>query len=156
MVAADADTGGLEGVWAGVDGVATRPFDITDEVAVAEAFTAVVADHGSVWAVVNNTGITRDAALHKMSLEDFRSVVRVNLEGTFLMTRAALRHMHERDGGGRIVNISSMSARLGNFGQANYAASKAGIIGLTRVAAREGARSRITVNTVLPVSSALR
>ena len=74
----------------------------------------------------------------------------VNLEGTFLVTRAALGHMRGRSGGGRIVNISSMSARLGNFGQANYAASKAGVLGLTRVTAREGARYGITANAVLP------
>jgi len=124
--------------------------DITDEDDVDDVIAAVIAREGGLDAVVNNAGITADAPLHKMSVEAFRAVVRVNLEGTFLMTRAALRAMRTRDAGGRIVNISSMSARLGNFGQANYAASKAGIIGLTQVTAREGARYGITANAVLP------
>jgi NAD(P)-dependent dehydrogenase (short-subunit alcohol dehydrogenase family) len=124
--------------------------DVADEDEVACLVDAVVHDHGRLDAVVNCAGITADAPLHKMSLAAFRSVVQVNLEGTFLVTRAALRHMRTREGGGRIVNISSMSARLGNFGQANYAASKAGVIALTRVAAREGARYGVTANAVLP------
>jgi 3-oxoacyl-[acyl-carrier protein] reductase len=124
--------------------------DVTDERDVAQLVDAIVRDLGGLHAVVNCAGITSDAPLHKMSLASFRSVVQVNLEGTFLVTRAALQHMRTRKDGGRIVNISSMSARLGNFGQANYAASKAGVIALTRVAAREGARYGITANAVLP------
>jgi NAD(P)-dependent dehydrogenase (short-subunit alcohol dehydrogenase family) len=124
--------------------------DVTDEDDIARLVDAVVRDHGGLDAVVNCAGITADAPLHKMTLQSFRSVLQVNLEGTFLVTRAALRHLRSREGGGRIVNISSMSARLGNFGQANYAASKAGVIALTRVAAREGARYGITANAVLP------
>lgn len=125
-------------------------FDITDEAGVDDAIARIVEDHGRLDAVVNNAGVVADAPLHTMSLEAFRKVVQVNLEGTFLVTRAALGHMRGRSGGGRIVNISSMSARLGNFGQANYAASKAGVLGLTRVMAREGARYGITANVVLP------
>ncbi|HEX4531338.1 MAG TPA: SDR family NAD(P)-dependent oxidoreductase [Acidimicrobiia bacterium] len=124
--------------------------DVADEGDVARLVDAIVRDLGGLQAVVNCAGITADAPLHKMTLASFRSVVQVNLEGTFLVTRAALQHMRTREGGGRIVNISSMSARLGNFGQANYAASKAGVIALTRVAAREGARYGITANAVLP------
>jgi len=124
--------------------------DVGDEDDVTRLVDAVVSDLGGLDAVVNSAGITADAPLHKMSLDAFRSVLQVNLEGTFLLTRAALRYMRARDGGGRIVNISSMSARLGNFGQANYAASKAGVIALTRVAAREGARFGVTANAVLP------
>ena len=124
--------------------------DITDEVAVGDAIAQIVADHGRLDAVVNNAGVTADAPLHRMSLDAFRAVIRVNLEGTFLVTRAGLGHMRGRTGGGRIVNISSMSARLGTFGQANYAASKAAVLGLTRVTAREGARYGITANAVLP------
>ena len=125
-------------------------FDITDEAAVDDAIARIVEDYGRLDAVVNNAGVVADAPLHRMSLDAFRTVVQVNLEGTFLVTRAALGHMRARSGGGRIVNISSMSARLGNFGQANYAASKAGVLGLTRVTAREGARYGITANAVLP------
>jgi NAD(P)-dependent dehydrogenase (short-subunit alcohol dehydrogenase family) len=150
VVAIDLQADPLSRAFGGVDGAEPYALDITDENAVDEAFAALVAAHGSIQAVVNNAGVTRDAALHKMTLEMFRTVISVNLEGTFLMCRAGLRHMRERPGGGRIVNISSMSARLGNFGQANYAASKAGVLGLTRVAAREGARSGVTVNAVLP------
>jgi 3-oxoacyl-[acyl-carrier protein] reductase len=124
--------------------------DITQEDSAARVVADVIAAYGRLDALINNAGITADAPLHKMTLASFRSVVQVNLEGTFLMTRAALRHMRGRDGGGRIVNISSMSARLGNFGQGNYAASKAGVVGLTRVTAREGARYGITANAVLP------
>jgi 3-oxoacyl-[acyl-carrier protein] reductase len=124
--------------------------DVTDERDVAQLVDAIVRDFGGLHAVVNCAGIASDAPLHKMTLASFRSVVQVNLEGTFLVTRAALQHMRTREDGGRIVNISSMSARLGNFGQANYAASKAGVIALTRVAAREGARYGITANAVLP------
>jgi 3-oxoacyl-[acyl-carrier protein] reductase len=124
--------------------------DVADEDDVERLVDAVVRDHGGLDAAVNCAGITADAPLHKMTLASFRSVLQVNLEGTFLVTRAALRHMRSRDGGGRIVNISSMSAKLGNFGQANYAASKAGVIALTRVTAREGARYDITANAVLP------
>ena len=125
-------------------------FDITDELAVEDTIARIVEDHGRLDAVVNNAGVTADAPLHRMSLEAFRAVIQVNLEGTFLVTRAALGHMRARSGGGRIVNISSMSARLGNFGQANYAASKAAVLGLTRVTAHEGARYGITANAVLP------
>jgi NAD(P)-dependent dehydrogenase (short-subunit alcohol dehydrogenase family) len=124
--------------------------DVADEDDVARLVEAVIRDHGGFDAVVNCAGITSDAPLHKMTLAAFRSVVQVNLEGAFLVTRASLQHMRARHGGGRVVNISSMSARLGNFGQANYAASKAGVIALTRVAAREGARYGITANAVLP------
>jgi 3-oxoacyl-[acyl-carrier protein] reductase len=124
--------------------------DVADEGDVARLVAAIVRDFGGLHAVVNCAGITSDAPLHKMTLVSLRSVVQVNLEGTFLVTRAALQHMRLREGGGRIVNISSMSARLGNFGQANHAASKAGVIALTRVVAREGARYGITANAVLP------
>ena len=124
--------------------------DVADEDDVSRLVDAVVRDLGGLQAMVNCAGITADAPLHKMTLASFRSVLQVNLEGAFLLTRAALQHMRAREGGGRIVNISSLSARLGNFGQANYAASKAGVIALTRVAAREGARYGITANAVLP------
>ena len=123
---------------------------MADEAAVEAAVAAVVAGHGRLDAVVNNAGITRAVPLHKMTLADFRAVISVNLEGAFLLTRAALRHMRTRSGGGRVVNISSMSARLGNFGQANYAASKAGVIGLSKTLARELGRYQVNVNVVAP------
>jgi 3-oxoacyl-[acyl-carrier protein] reductase len=150
VVAGDRDPVRLDGTSPDAARIVALSVDITDEVAVDAAIARIVADHGRLDAVVNNAGVTADAPLHKMTLDAFRSVIRINLEGTFLVTRAALRHMRARTGGGRIVNISSMSARLGNFGQANYAASKAAVLGLTRVTAREGARYGITANAVLP------
>ena len=98
--------------------------------------------------LVNNAGINQDAALHKMSDEAWDAVLAVNLTGTFYCLRQAAQQMRERNYG-RIINISSMSAQ-GNFGQANYAASKAGVIGLTKTAARELAKKGITVNAICP------
>jgi 3-oxoacyl-[acyl-carrier protein] reductase len=97
--------------------------------------------------LVNNAGITRDALLIRMSENDWDSVIDTNLKSTFLMTRAALRPML-RQRGGRIVNITSISGVMGNAGQANYSASKAGMIGLTRSTAREVASRNITCNAV--------
>ena len=110
---------------------------------------AVLADFGSVWALVNNAGITRDTLLARMKDDDFASVIGVNLTGAFNMTRALTRaFMRQR--GGRIVNMSSVVGLMGNAGQANYAASKAGLIGLTKSVARELAARGVTVNAVAP------
>jgi len=103
--------------------------------------------HGGLDILVNNSGVIRDRTIKKMSMEEFESVVRVNLIGTFTVTQKAapiLRH------GGRIVNLSSVSAQMGLFGQANYSSSKAAIIALTKVSAREFARQNITVNAIAP------
>jgi 3-oxoacyl-[acyl-carrier protein] reductase len=103
--------------------------------------------HGGLDILVNNSGIIRDRTIKKMSMEEFESVVRVNLTGTFNVTQKAaaiLRH------GGRIVNLSSVSGQMGLFGQANYSSSKAAIIALTKVSAREFARQNITVNAIAP------
>ncbi|MFZ3375580.1 MAG: 3-oxoacyl-ACP reductase family protein [Chthoniobacterales bacterium] len=103
--------------------------------------------HGGLDVLVNNSGIIRDRTIKKMALEEFESVVRVNLTGTFTVTQKAGTILRS---GGRIVNLASVSGQMGLFGQANYSSSKAAIIALTRVSAREFARQNITVNAIAP------
>ncbi len=109
----------------------------------------VLARFGRIDFLVNNAGITVDKTVRKMTVDDWRNVLDVNLFGAFCMTKAVLEHMIER-GSGRIVNISSVIGETGNVGQANYAASKAGLFGLTKSLALEMARRGITVNVVAP------
>ena len=109
---------------------------------------AVLDQSGRVDVLVNNAGILRDNVIWRMSEEDFDAVIDVNLKGTWLMCKAAAQPMREQKAG-RIINIASR-AWLGNFGQSNYAASKGGLISLTRVLALELARSNVTVNAVAP------
>jgi 3-oxoacyl-[acyl-carrier protein] reductase len=103
--------------------------------------------YGGLDVLVNNSGIIRDRTIKKMSLEEFESVIRVNVTGTFNVTQKAMPILRT---GGRIVNLSSVSGQMGLFGQANYSSSKAAIIALTKVAARELARQNITVNAIAP------
>ncbi|MHC1698266.1 MAG: 3-oxoacyl-[acyl-carrier-protein] reductase [Geobacteraceae bacterium] len=112
-------------------------------------FQVVVAEFGSLDILVNNAGITRDGLLMRMKDEDWDSVLDVNLKGTFLCTREAIKIMAKAKSG-RIVTISSVVGEMGNAGQANYCASKAGIIGFTKAVAREYAKRNITVNAVAP------
>ncbi len=126
------------------------PCDVTDEDQVQALVDACRAEHGSLDAFVNNAGITRDASMRKMTVEDFRLVMEVHLTGTWLGTRAAARAMREQGTGGAIVNMSSISGKVGNFGQTNYSAAKAGIVGLTKAAAKEGARHGVRVNAIQP------
>lgn len=115
-----------------------------------EAFFAdVIKRHKRVDILVNNAGITRDGLLMKMTEEDFDAVVNTNLKGAFNCTKFVSRQML-RQKAGRIINISSVSGVIGNAGQANYSASKAGIIGLTKAVAREIASRGITVNAIAP------
>lgn len=101
---------------------------------------------------VNNAGILRDRTILKMSPEEWQSVVDVHLNGTFTCLQAAARQMVEQGGGGRIINTSSSSGLLGNFGQSNYGAAKAGVYALTRIAAWELAKHGITVNALAPAA----
>ena len=109
----------------------------------------VLAARGRVDYLVNNAGVTVDKTVRKMTVDDWHAVLRINLSGAFYMTKAVLDHMLE-NGFGRIVNISSMVGQTGNIGQANYAASKAGLFGFTKSLALEVARKGITVNCVAP------
>jgi 3-oxoacyl-[acyl-carrier protein] reductase len=102
---------------------------------------------GGLDVLVNNSGIIRDRTIKKLTLEEFESVVRVNLAGTFNVTQKAAAVLRP---GGRIINLSSVSGQMGLFGQANYSSSKAAIIALTKVSAREFARQQITVNAIAP------
>jgi len=121
--------------------------DVGDPGQVGQMFEKVQGYFGGLDVLVNNAGILKDRSLKKMSAEEWESVLRVNLNGTFNCIQAAGRVLRED---GRIVSLSSVSGAVGFFGQANYAASKAGIVALTKVAARELASRRITVNAVAP------
>ncbi|MCC6586843.1 MAG: 3-oxoacyl-ACP reductase FabG [Bryobacterales bacterium] len=142
---------------AGGQGIAQQ-VDVTDAEAVQAAVDEVVAKLGAPWVLVNNAGVLRDGQLVKvkdgellgtMTDEVFDSVIDVNLRGVFVCTRAVAPHMI-RNGGGAVLNASSVVGLYGNFGQTNYVASKAGVIGMTRVWARELGRYNIRVNAVAP------
>lgn len=116
-----------------------------------EALVAAASDRfGSLDVWVNNAGITRDATMRKMTEDMFDQVIAVHLRGTWLGTRAASARMREQEHGGSIVNISSISGKVGLLGQTNYSAAKAGIVGLTKAAAKEVGFANVRVNAVMP------
>lgn len=123
--------------------------DVTDAGSAAAAMQAAVDHFGGLDVVVNNAGITRDATLKKMTGDQFDAVINVNLKGVYLCTQAAVSHLEAR-GGGAILNAASVVAHNGNFGQTNYVATKAGVIGMTKTWARELGRKGIRVNAVAP------
>ncbi len=123
--------------------------EVTDPASVAAAVSAVVEAWGAIDVLVNNAGITRDNLVLRMKVEDWRAVLETNLTGAFLCTKECLRHM-VRARRGAVVNVSSVVSGLGNPGQANYCASKAGLEGMTRSLAREYANRSVRVNAVAP------
>lgn len=131
-------------------GIHTYKFDVSDCQACEDAVKKIEADLGKpIEVLVNNAGITRDAAMHKMTPEFWNAVISTNLNSCFNMSHAIIDGMRER-GYGRIISISSVNGQLGQFGQTNYSAAKAGVIGFTKALARETAAKGITVNAVAP------
>lgn len=127
----------------------TYQCNVSDFAACEKFIRDVIAQYGHLDILVNNAGITKDGLLMKMSEEDFDKVVDTNLKGCFNCIRFVSRQMLKQKGG-RIINMSSVSGVMGNAGQANYSASKAGVIGLTKACARELASRHITVNAIAP------
>ena len=123
--------------------------DVTDADAVEAVVAGIVAQDGRLDVLVNNAGIVRDARLVKMTLDEWQAVLDVNLKGVFLCGQAAARVMSEQ-GSGVILNASSVVGLYGNFGQSNYVATKAGVIGMTQTWARELGRKGVRVNAVAP------
>jgi len=121
--------------------------DVTKPAQVDTMIETISEKFGGLDILVNNSGIIRDRTIKKLTLEDFESVLRVNLAGTFNVTQKAIGILRN---GGRVINLSSVSGQMGLFGQANYSSSKAAIIALTKVSARELARQQITVNAIAP------
>ena len=144
----DAEFPALEKAFPAVRGMVV---DVTDSAAVAAAVERMAAESGAIDVLVNNAGITKDAMLHKMADADWDAVIGVNLKGVFLMTRAVSPRMVEK-GSGSVISIASIVGLDGNIGQTNYAASKGGIVAMTKGWAREFARkgAKVRANAVSP------
>lgn len=130
-------------------GIAVYKWDVSSFDACAAGVKQVEADLGSIDVLVNNAGITRDGMFHRMTPEQWNTVIGTNLGSLFNMTRQVIDGMRERKFG-RIINISSINGQKGQLGQVNYSAAKAGELGFTKALAQEGARSGITVNAICP------
>lgn len=131
------------------DSLTYEPVLVTGDLSKEDDVNAIVAKAGDIDVLVNNAGITRDRLLVTMKPEDFDTVIEANLRSVYLMTHAVLRGMIKRRWG-RIINLASVSGIYGNAGQANYAASKAGIIGFSKSLAKEVAARNVTVNCIAP------
>ncbi|HEX6510938.1 MAG TPA: 3-oxoacyl-ACP reductase FabG [Chloroflexota bacterium] len=147
VACADVDAEGVQALATELDGLALGG-SVSDPAVANEWVRQIVARFGQLDVLINNAGITRDAMSHKMTMDQWDAVLEVNLKGSFVCAQAAMAVMRERHYG-RIVNTASVGA-FGNIGQANYSASKAGIVGLTKTLALEGARYDITVNAIAP------
>jgi 3-oxoacyl-[acyl-carrier protein] reductase len=133
---------------AGSQAIACRT-DVTNKESARSLIQTAVDYFGDLDILVNNAGITRDAMMHKMTEEEFDQVIDVHMKGTFLCMQAAAIHMRQQKKG-KIVNISSIGGKVGNIGQVNYSGAKAGIVGMTKAAAKELARYGVTVNAIQP------
>jgi len=150
VVLADLDAGRVVEAAAQLgDRAAGVQCDVTVESDVAAMVDSAAERFGGLDVLVNNAGITRDASLRKMTLEDFDAVIAVHLRGTWLGIRAASEVMREQKSGS-IINLSSMSGKVGNPGQTNYSAAKAGVVGMTKAAAKELAHHNVRVNAIQP------
>jgi 3-oxoacyl-[acyl-carrier protein] reductase len=134
----------------GADSARAVRCDVTSEEDVQALADTALSAYGSLDVWVNNAGVLRDATMRKMTSEDFLAVLHTHVHGSWLGTRAAGAVMREQEGGGAIVNMSSISGKVGNIGQTNYSAAKAGIVGLTKASAKELARFGVRVNAVQP------
>jgi len=130
-------------------GISTYKLDVSNYNASKEVIASIVKDHGPIDTLVNNAGITKDAVLHKMEYEQWYDVIQTNLTSCFNMCRHVIGSMRDR-GFGRIINVSSINGQKGQFGQTNYSAAKAGILGFTKALAQESAIKGITVNAIAP------
>lgn len=135
--------------FSGKHDIAAYKFDVSDYEQCAAAVEKIVADLGPVDVLINNAGITRDGTLHRMSFDQWNSVIQTNLSSCFNMCHCVIEGMRER-GFGRVVNIGSVNGQAGQYGQANYAAAKSGIHGFTKALALEGATKGITANAIAP------
>jgi len=130
-------------------GIPVTKFNVADYAACQAAVEKIVAEHGPIEVLVNNAGATKDGAFHRMTPEQFREVIDVNLTSAFNLSRLVWDSMREKNFG-RIINLSSINGQKGQFGQVNYSAAKAGLIGFTKALALEGAAKGITVNAICP------
>ncbi len=130
-------------------GIPVSKFDVSDFAACSDAIAQITSDLGPVEILINNAGITRDSTLHKMAGDNWHQVIDTNLTSCFNLCRLVIEQMRERNFG-RIVNISSINGQAGQYGQVNYAAAKAGILGFSKALALENAGKGITVNTIAP------
>jgi acetoacetyl-CoA reductase len=130
-------------------GIPVYKWDVSNTEACAAGLKQVEADLGPIEILVNNAGITRDSAFHRMTAEQWHAVINTNLNSLFNMTRPVIEGMRARKFG-RVINISSINGQKGQFGQANYSAAKAGDLGFTKALAQESAKLGITVNAICP------
>lgn len=129
--------------------IAIKKWDITNYDACKVAIEEIIQEYGQIHGLINNAGIINDKMFHKMQLQEWQEVLNTNLFGAFNMCHNVINHMREKNFG-RIINVSSVNALIGQIGQCNYAASKAGLIGFTKSLARESTSKNITVNCIAP------